>query len=69
MFKTTIQAFWFLPITNPCDFGQEISNVPNVICTWGNFDPIETHYKVLASGKYNFLGCRIQVPLKKILTC
>ena len=56
------RPFGFLPIINLCNFGEEISFIQNVVYTWENLYPIQTHYRMLESGKYNFLGCRIQVP-------
>ena len=56
------RPFGFLPISNRQHFNGDISNVPKKILTTDDFDPVQLHKKIFASGKYNFLGEKIQLP-------
>ena len=57
------KPFGFLPISNLC-YRDSTSSTPTVILTNDTFDPIQLHERVFASGTYNFLGEKIQLPSK-----
>ena len=56
------KPFGFLPITNLNYENCDISNVPKEVYTWDTFDAIKVYEKVKATGTYNFLQARIQIP-------
>ena len=56
------KPFGFLPITELKYRDCYVSTVPNEIYTWDTFDAIKVHEKVKATGTYNFLEARIQIP-------